>query len=1320
MPPVETPVTPKEAATLTAQEFLEAVVAGWPVRLADGSSFQLEDPRQRHALQFFLGHRSGQDIFAKPFVRGSDDHAKAIMDWLDQPFQPPAVTNRARVGTKPCWTVARIEITQFGGLHPYCLADGRTPPPLIIEVERDVMLIRGQNGAGKSSIAKALTFALTGQIPCAASEPQSFDALVNTYTLPNGDQIPLPTIVPMPTAEQWRARSQTGAPSIETRVEVTLIKKEKKAGAEEAEETVVIRREVTPSVKSQFSSSLSVNGKRTQTLDDALGVSRLGLELSVLHMARLPYIALGRPESLGKGVQELTGLRPIGDLAETSAAKFANFLKTTFTTNRRKDLKETVSGFAAKASELAALFETSPSKPPAAVSPASGDTCKTSLDAIDKDLRRRTASVVAAVAKAAGVPDADVALDGLDETLVRARTILTSGTPSRESLVAVIDRLATLDAATVEKTRQRIQALADRANMFARRHAEKTAFVRRQLYARVAAWLKEQGREGEPGACPVCLRSLTEAEHDHELGVPIATALAQAQQDLADLQFTLDQFVERAVTDFKKDLPEAVASELKHVPTLGSTPLGAGWAASVAGDMATRLKDATTLTTLVGRAGEVLATGAVGLPEPTSSAVPNLHPDLAESRVETAVQMTTTLLDAATWTADTAKRRSAALSAAYGVGLAEGEGAPVISLLAAIDGLRALLRDHVPVSTAQSHLRELRSLLARWTEEEARITKAAAAADALDGLKTLKQAVDVQVGGLLATLNEETSAFLNLVYQASSDVGPALVALEHDGSALKSRAEQGGVAGDAAQITNSSRQRAQLFSFVLALTQYVWERDGGLRFVLLDDPQSLFDEDNQRNLAKGLVTCTRQEFKPFVLTFDRVFSARVARAGDLRFGAAVSEKVSRWDLVARPDEYDMVRLDPHQDQIILKRQVWLGRKSTEAAIQDYCNEVRIFVEKTLVEFLNEGKDPVYDHPTLQPLGDRLRALTGDPTLPQSREPFNAILSLLPDGAPGKEALGITLNWSHHFQREDLRQAHAQAVDDMLDAFLEQRERCLAILHHWSEKVPKQNAKVVPFPNARAPARAIPLVGQLAASDGDGVPADEPPADAERLRIDPDRHSMFAVGTAAEWLPPPIDPGTLLIVEPLTGKPRAHDLVLVWDTVAGEARVGWSKLETEAERIVLSGYAGHFHKVYPQKGVELRRVVCGLFGAVPQAKKPCEPVDGAEFLPMRLDALEISQGDSAEPLLRKGDKALVGWNVRLDQLDGFPAPAFAFRLSDDTQLLKRLDRHCSIPGHRQLLPLGDKGSGHVVASDPEAASGAPRIVCAYPLIGFWRT
>jgi energy-coupling factor transporter ATP-binding protein EcfA2 len=1309
---VETPVKPKEAATLTAREFLEAVVAGWPVQLANGNTFGLEDQRQRHTLQFFLDHQSGQEIYAKLFPRGSEDLAKAIMDWLDQPFQPPTVTDRARLGAKPRWTVTKIEITQFGGLHPYCLVDGRTPPPLVIEVERDVVLIRGQNGAGKSSIAKALTFALTGHIPCPASEPQPFETLVNTYTLPDGVAIPLPTIVPMPTAEQWRARSQADGPPIETSVEVTLTKAPGQA--------VVVRREVIQQGKSGFTSRLSVDEKSTtRTLDEVLGVSRLGLELSVLHMARLPYIVLGRPESLGKGVQELTGLRPIGDLAETSAVKFASFLKGTFTTNRRNDQKKALSDFAAKALALAALFETSPSKPPVAVSPASGNTCKVSLDAIGEDLRQRTASIVTAVATAAGVPETEVALDGLDEKLVRARTNLTGGTPPRDSLAAVVGRLATLDAATVEEVRKRVQALADRANEFARQHAEKTAFARRRLYARVAAWLKEQGREGEPDACPVCLRSLTEAEHDHDLGVPIATALAQAQKDLADLEFTLDQFIKQAENDFKQDLPETVASELKHVRMLGPTSLNADWAKSAVGDMAARLKDIPTLAALVGRAGEALAAGAVGLPDPTPSVLPNLHPDLAGSRVEKAVQEMTALLDAATWSADTAERRSAAVSAAYGVELAEDEDLPVGCLLAAIDGLRTLLHDHVPVAAAQSHLRELRTFLARWSDEETRITKAATAADALEGLKALKQAVDVQVGGLLTTLNKETGTFLNLVYRASNNVGPTLVALEHDGSALKSQAEQGGVTGDATQITNSSRQRAQLFSFVLALTQYVWERDGGLRFVLLDDPQSLFDEDNQRNLAKGLVTCTRQEFKPFVLTFDRVFSARVARAGDLHVGAAVSEKVVRWDLVARPDEYGIVRLDPHQDQIILKRQAWRDKKSTDSTIQEFCREARIFVERTLVGFLNEGNDPVHDHPTLQPLDKKVRALTGDVALPCSREPFKDILSLLPDGAPNKVLLGEALNWSAHFQAEDLRQNHAQAVDDMLDAFLERREQCLAILHHWPEEAPKKDARVVPFPDARAPARSIQLVGQLAASDGEGAPADEPPPEAELLRIDPDRHSMFAVGMAAEWLPPPIDPGTLLIVEPLTGKPRAHDLVLAWDTAAGEARVGWCKLETEAERIVLSGYAGHFHKVYPQKGVELRRVVCGLFGVLPQARKPCEPVDMADRLLLLPRGLEISQGDSAEPLLRKGDKALIGRSVHIDELDSHPAPAFAFRLSDDTQVLKRLDRHCSIPGHRQLLPVGDKGSGYVVASAPGGTSGAPHIVCAFPLIGFWR-
>lgn len=1314
MTSVETPMKPKEAATLTGREFLEAVIAGWPVRLADGSSFHLEDQHQRHALLFFLKHRIGQDILAKPFTKGSDDLAKAIMDWLDQPFEPPVVTDRKRIGGTLRWAVTKIEITQFGGLHPYCLADGSTPAPLVIEVERDIMLIRGHNGAGKSSIAKALTFALTEHIPCPAGEPQPFGGLVNTYIMPDGDEIPLPTIVPMPTAEQWQARAKAGKPPVETGVEITL--------TNAAAQTMTIRRAVVPASRGGFTSRLWVDeSETTRTLDDVLGVSRLGLELSVLHMARLPYIALGRPESLGKGVQELTGLRPIGDLAGVSAAKFATYLKGTFTTNRQREQKAVRGDFVAKAKALAALFESSPSKPPSAIAPASGDSCKVSLDAIAEDLRQRTAAVVAAVATAAGVPKENVVLDRLDETLVRARTALTSGAPPEDPRAAVIHRLAALDTATITEARRQVQALADRANGFARQHAEKSLFIRRRLYARVAAWLKEQGQDGEPDACPVCLRPLAQAPHDPDLGMPIAMALAQAQQDDADLQFTREQFIGQAEGDFAAGLPDAVKHEWNHVSMLDSASLGADWAQSTATDMAARLRAVPTLATLVGRAGNVLAAGAAGLPAPTASDLPSLHADLAGSRIEKGIQVLTALLDAAEWAVDTAEQRVAAVSAAYGVGVAEGEALPTDSLLAAIDGLRVLLHDHVPVATAQGYLRELRTLLTRWADEESRITKAAAAAKALDGLTVLKRAVDIQVGGLLTALNEETSAFLNMVYRASSDVGPALVALEHDGTALMSRAEHGGVAGDAAQITNSSRQRAQLFSFVLALTQYVWDRDGGLRFMLLDDPQSLFDEDNQRNLAKGLVTYTRRDFKPFVLTFDRVFAARVARAGDLHIGAAVSDRVSRWDLVARPDAYGMVRLDPHQDKILLERQAWQKNKSTESAIQNFCREARVFVERTLVEFLNEGNNPVHDHRTLQPLGDQLRRLTKDAALPCSRDPFKALLSLLPDGAGDKIVLGEALNWAVHFQAEDVRQNHAQAVDDMLDAFIDHRELCLAILHYWPEEAPKKDATVVPFPNAHAPACAIPLVGQLAASDGDGVPADEPPSEADLLRIDPDRHSLFAVGPAAAWLPPPISSSTLLIVEPLMGKPRTHDLVLVWDTAAGEARVGWCKPETEAGRIILSGYAGHFHKVYRHGGVELRRVVCGLFNTRYQPKKPCEPVDMADVLPSLSNALEITQGDSAEPLLRKGDKGLIGPDIDLDQLDSHSAPAFAFRLSDDTQVLKRLDRHCSLPGHRQLLPLGDKGSGHVVASAPAPgkANGAPHIVSAFPLIGFWR-
>lgn len=1302
---------PASATDLTAEELLIHLVAGKKIVLANGDISELPNEKQRHLLQFFLDHEEGKKLYQNPFTRGNDNLANAILDWMHLPFNSPQIQRRPGAKTAPPrWAVRQVEIVQFGGLHPFCLPDGSTPRSLVLDVDRDIAAFQGVNGAGKSSIAKAITFALTGKVPQTAGEPVAFETLLNDYTIPGQDSVRLPTVAPMPTAEQWKARNKSGCLTVETAVTVTFV--------DSKNTQVAVRRTVETSgsgSRAKFASKVTVNGNVADSVENALGISSLAMELSVLHMARLPLIALGKPESLGDGVRALTGLRSIGTLAEVTVDKFANYLSTTYVKNKSGDLTTAAETFSKKADELAACFCDSPTQPPEALAPSEGDACKARLDDIGKELDNRSAVVRAEVAKAAGVKPDTVVLDGLDESLIKIQTTLTLDALRADPLAGLVNELATLDQTIVDDTRRQLAELAARANTFAKAHADKQTFVLRRLYALVGQWLKDQGNEGEPKNCPVCRRPLTDGEQDEELHLPIARAIADAQRDEAQLRFSLDEFVANAVDEFKERLPDAVSKVLKSLKLLDRESLPAGWAASVSTGARTLLNPVLALSAVAGGAKAALAGAAAKLPPMSLSPIPHIHADLTGTRVDIAVRTVTDLLDAAEWAHATVADRANAIRAAYGAG-DSAESLPDTSLLGVVATLRQLLANNKPVSSARGFLAELRTQRQAWSDANDRIAQATEIAGELKKLGDLKRMVDVQVGGLLDTLNTRTAKFLDDFHRPSTAAGPQQSRLDHDGKAITAQAELGDVRGNAAHVTNSSRQRAQLFSFVLALTEHIWHRSGGLRLVLLDDPQTLFDEDNQIRLAKGLVARAADGFMPLIVTFDKVFAERLGRAGKMTFGSPVSAKVSRWEIVPRPDNESPCAVKPHRNPLITERDNWRALKSDHSRIDRYCSEARKFIERTLVKLLNESNAPVTNFPTLEPLAGQLRRLMANPNSSQSSLPFKNLLALLPDGIQGKEALGEALNWSHHFQGEDLRQHHAEAVDSLVEDFLDLSDRCFDILFFGAPAAPAP--VVIPFPTPAVPKTAISDIGRVAASSSDVSPAFADDAPSGAISLDPDLHAAFAVGQVADWLPHPIDRNTVLIVEStiLSGS-REGDWVLARDSTTGEMRAGRVGKVKDGTPVVVSGVNGH-SKIYAFEQMELRRIVGGLFERAVETVRPFTPFDIVLAHFDSCHAIEVSAGDSAEPLLRRGDYALVGSTHRPDELS-LGTAGYAFRLSDGQQVLKRLSHGQRLDGYRQLLPLGGQGDGVIVSDSGATSSIAPSIVEARPLIGFWR-
>ncbi|MBI2240640.1 MAG: hypothetical protein HYU59_07535 [Magnetospirillum gryphiswaldense] len=1291
------------ASDLTRDDLLAMLACGETLELADGVAFTIEDEAVRKALSWFLGDPVGKRYLESAPARGNGDMA-GLVTWMETGKLPakPAVSIMA--GDTRLWSLVSLTVRQFGGLQPFCMPDGSDAPDILLDITCPLFLAQGPNGAGKSSLVRVLTFLLTGKV-ASTPEFQHFadTGQVNTYEFDDGSKTPLPSVVPMPTQAQWQARQAKGLQPVTT--SVTAVFK-----ADDGTKRTICRR--VKQVKTVFSMVLEADDVPVVgEFSAALGVSALAVELSALHMARLAHLELGKREPLADGIRALTGLREVAALAEVTAPKVKDYVGTNYAKSQRELAKAAEKTFQQQIDVLAESFKDAAPPPMPSVPVGDGSACRGKLTELEKDLDGRASKVRVAVATAAGIEENKVELDGLDDDLIKATSLLTDETLNSAALAALTAAVAALSEEEVRTVGELLNRVTSRANDFAALHADELKTRRRRHHARIAAGLQEDGQAIPPADCPTCLRNLDDSVLDDVLGMPVAAAIAAGAEETDDLRFTLDQFIEAARTDLRDGLPEAVTSCVKLWGKLPGSPSPAAWAASVVANVGAALAGFPALKHLRALADKGFEADAAVLPACPVPVRPPLDPIFAGTRVETAGEVLTGLLDLRDWALSTSDTRAKLVNQAYGVGL---ETIPVSSLAGKINELCALLNDYRPVSAAKKILTSLRSQYDAWTTANKAAEAAVAAAQAVGELVALKQVVDVQMTGLFHGLNADMERYWRTFYQAPGHAGPEAGLVLHDGFALQIPAMLEGVKGSANNIANSSQIRALLFSFVLALLRSVWKRSGGLTLVLLDDPQLLFDERNQVRLAKGLVACTVDDFRPMIMTFDRVFTARVARAGDCRMGAALSEKVEAYKIVARGDIHACVGLKRDELALNAYRASWQVDKADADKIKAFCRETRQFMERVLVDLLTEAGEPVHDHPTLDPLCARVRNLCKRSDLALNAQPFRQLLQLLPDGDPAKETLSQALNWSNHFQAdESLTQLHAKAVDDMLDHFMDLREQCLDLLDNRS--MPKAANANDPVIGAPAPAAKVTVIGLAAASEGPSGPDADLSADEADIRsFDPETHQAFGVGQAARWLPFPLQPSSMVICEREPVKPKKGEFVVVANQGTGQALIGWCQMDG-AERVLLAGLGGEFIASSVAADCDIYRVVAGVFDGGATDPRPCHPLEKPDLLRNFKHAAQISVGDSAEPLLKKGDLVLLGPAVPPDTVfSAAEDSVFAVQLSDGRVVIKRVSGLANRP-YRLLLPLGIRGAGEVVTN--VAGDMGVTVERAFPVAGF---
>ena len=1305
-----------DATRLTADETVSELIAGSTLRLADGSQFALPDLDARRALHFFFSDPKGKELYKQPPRAGSESIAATILGFFDKPFSPTKVGATPAPALISKWQVQSLTIRQFGGLTPFCMEDGTDAQPVPLSFDRPLVAIYGKNGVGKTCLARAVSFLFTEAITSNNGSSLPFAEIINTYSMDiDGaeQKIKLPTIVPMPTSKQWDARkAQLTVPRITTEVVASLV--------DQTGRKLKLSRTVVEN-GARFQSSLTADGTSKGSVAEALGVSRLSLDLSAIHMSTLANLQLGQANGLARGVEELTGLRGLGTLANELAPRLSNYLEKTYVPHRERAMEQAVESFDRRAGDLLTYFANASTKPLLPSAPKeidNGATCEASIKALAIDLEARSRNVRDAVAAAAGIPANEVELKNLNVTLQTSLVALAPSKLTASRLAACIKSFETIEDSNFTTVLDGISSLVERAANFAKVHLNKKVATRRRLYARIGAWLREEHHSEAPNDCPTCLRPLDDSARDPTLDLTVREALLQAQAEEGDLHLTEEQFDETLSRELLELLPQPLRDALKVLKE-GPLPFDAlpgEWGNEIANNLTQIASKTKLLKQLTDKAGVNIRKEGAVLAKPSWTPTPSLPPLFSQRRISRGLAAVMKLIDVAKWSVTTKSNRDNLLEQLVGtedVAQKSSDG----SLHGEIKAIIALYGEYEPVANGLTVLRDLTTFLEQWRAAKDLAAKATSAAKHLRQLTSLDTLVTAQVGGLIKALNADTTRLESLFYASAGRFGPKLTHIDHDGAALMTYAEQEGTSGPAAEITNASRQRAYLFAFILALIRHVWSKDGGLSLLLLDDPQNLFDEENQVRLASGLVKIVDEGFRPLALSFDRSFIARVSRAGAMNTDAQLNNKVDRRELVSRAGQFNTCRIDPHVDALQVKRLDWKSDRGKDARIVEFCAEARKFVEQTLVVFLNESPEPVFNHPTLSELVARVRALIQWPWSRQSAEPFKGVLKLLPDGDEDKKTLGEALNWSHHFQARDLTQAHAQSLDDMLDEFIRLREECLDILYSWPHPVRMMGKKVHEFPTTKAVnSKPLQVRGLLAASSGSIVPIGE--GEASHVVFDPERHITFVAGGSAKWLPPPLGPDTIFIVERNHSPPKAADLVVLWEGDAARAQPGWAKVDQITSQIAISGVPGKFQKVVSAEYCQTHRIVGGLFGGGPQTARGCEPIEIPDLLADCIAVAEITAGVSAEPLFRKGDQAFLGEPIQLDRVDELIDRVVAAQLDDGTQTIKRLARS-TVAGCRLLLPISGEGEGMLVAVGEGAPAKAPKLQRLYPVRGFWR-
>ncbi len=952
------------------QTLLSGNVLAW-AKFGDfkAGSIQLVSPQARRLLHYLLSCDQSK------VAHGSEDLFDGLISaWQNTSFDPATSVKPAEGTTYPGqWRLIHVESAGFGGLN---LVDG---PNFVLPVNGQNWCLEGQNGSGKTSLASAIIWALTG---CRCRDQ---DGVV----VDDGRRVPVFNDLGVQIGHWPPLVAYPATPS-------------KLSGAAEAWVRLTFQNQNgdTAEAYRRLNAPLSSKPVFEEKIDPALLSAPQLIETGLLMPARLSRIGFGeRSQSIYEAVKLLTGLDQLADIAEGAA---------NFTHRAKRFLKYGLdNGIQAIETRMELLLMRAQEEAAKAAFEL-----KISAKREDKEFAEELREIAKRAAAQAGahlsILTSDVAshLDTnklhdrikIKNAVGAARGILQQGVKG----ITTFEAWSALRAAHSDGAFQKLRATLPEtktklheAIVWDKRQAEDAKLRLKALASRFFVASDHAHADAE---CPLCESKLTGDKRK---------ALAAELEELKKASTAAERKLTDACAELEKGIRDLIPNGIHaHFALLVHMQPRESFEATAKERFAQEPPFSTVLTGM----GDFAKVAAKAL----SSKLPAFEPGeqkkalaapAAAQELAAYIQDVERITSLVAWWDNNRQPFVDAWTAMKGIADAESK-FPIDSLEGKLASLEAALEKAAPLDELAKALRDTASQADKWQVIHTHQLVREAIAEALEALKDLRTLVATETASSISALSGRMKSVLDRIHFKER--------LSFEDAALSKKSVQvsgsfdHGIRVDASTVANSSWLRAILWAFVLALREQTLEALGANPFALmvLDDPQVMFDPRNKRKWAEEIARLANSDaaapevMQLLLITHERQFFQLLVN---------IEKLTGQQGLVVRLNAASKVATVVNGTSLARSYEEARG-KGDDALGHRYVFEVRTYCEDLLKIMLRAESPDVCDL-SLDQLAILMKRLRDGSVAPFNRPSFEKLLNTIAGGG-GAKPMKI-INESHH-------------------------------------------------------------------------------------------------------------------------------------------------------------------------------------------------------------------------------------------------------------------------------------------------------------------